>query len=154
MRKYMDDVICMFCFRIHIFWIRKRMWLIQSYLNVYRGRSQGIFYFKLKNDVYHTVVALLVTVEQAKEIVGLKVLHDKKIYENEKLGINDYIMNPDTKMTKADIEKFEKDKGNIEEMSREEVLEDDVKTLSSVKSVKKPPAIRISPYWNHGGCTK
>ena len=45
-------------------------------------------------------------------------------------------MNPDTKMTKADIEKFEKDKGNIEGMSSEKVLEDDVITLCSVKSGK------------------
>ena len=82
---------------------------------------------KENKDARETVNKLMVTEEQAKESVGLKVLHDKKIYENGKLGINDYKMNPDTKITKADIERFENDKGNIERMSREEVLEDDVK---------------------------
>ena len=109
---------------------------------------------KDNKDARETVNKLMVTEEQAKESVRLKVLHDKKIYENEKLGINDYKMNPHTKTTKADIKRFEKDKGIREGMNREEVLEDDVKTLSLIKSGEKPPSVEIFPYWNHRGRIK
>ena len=61
---------------------------------------------KVNKDARETVNQLMVTEDRAKEIVGLKILHDKKIYEDEKLGINDYKMNLDTTMTKADMEKF------------------------------------------------
>ena len=52
---------------------------------------------KENKDARETVNKLMVTEEQAKESVRLKVLHDKKIYENEKLGINDYEIYPPPK---------------------------------------------------------
>ena len=54
-----------------------------------------------------------------KEIFFMAPKDEKKIYKKEKLGINDYKIYPVTKMTQADIEKFEKGKGNIHGMSKE-----------------------------------
>ena len=66
---------------------------------------------KSNEDVHAIVDKLLVTDEQAKEIVELKVLNDKKVYENEKLGINDYQMNLGTKITKAENKSLKRIKG-------------------------------------------
>lgn len=66
---------------------------------------------KSNEDVRAIVDKLLVTDEQAKEIVEVKVLNDKKVYENEKLGINDYQMNLGTKITKAENKSLKRIKG-------------------------------------------
>jgi len=66
---------------------------------------------KSNEDVRAIVDKLLVTDEQANEIVEVKVLNDKKVYENEKLGINDYQMNLGTKITKAENKSLKRIKG-------------------------------------------
>ena len=50
---------------------------------------------KSNEDVRETVNNLMVTEEQATEIIGLKVLNDKKVNENEKLSIKNNQVNLD-----------------------------------------------------------
>ena len=68
---------------------------------------------KSKDDVDQTVKEFNVTEKQAKKIVSLKELNDKKIKENELLGMT-------------------KDKNKEDQLTKEQRLKDDIEKLAHV----------------------